>query len=655
MKMMLFREAPRLGVCTALLFFLVATDGLAWQQPSGDKGGRKFSALTQIDRNNVGELELAWHYRTGDQESRPEMLKQSAAQATPILLPEESGGHLVTCNNFNDVIALDPVTGKERWRHNVEVDPKTEWPFKCRGVSFWRDSERRAEQACASRLYMATLDRRMVALDARSGEPCADFGADGIVKLYDDSQGKPPFTFSVSPAVIVNGVVVVGSAVNDFSGAHTDLGTVEAVDARTGEHRWRFTAIPTDPDSPVADDWPEDPAAKSGGANAWAPLSVDEALDLVYVPVGSASADYYGAYRHGDNRYANSLVALRGSTGEVAWHFQASHHDVWDYDLASQPLLVDITQQGRKIPAVVLMTKQAMVFVFDRATGEPLFEIVERPVPQDGHLPGEKLSPTQPFPVKPEPLVRHSLGPEDMWGLTFWDKGQCREQLANAQNEGIYTPLGTKPTIMTPAPLGGVNWGGGAVWPDKNLLLVNVNTTAMITQILPIEETLSDKKGLAMENQRLIAPIIGTPYGMDTGPFVSPWGLPCTPPPWGELVAVDLSEGEVRWKSALGSIHELGPVTLPFEVEWGTPNLGGPLVTASGLVFIAATIDRRIRAFDAETGEKLWSFELPVDANATPMTYERDGRQYVVIVAGGHVFLERPLGDHILAFALPEK
>jgi len=630
-------------------------NSLAWEQPNGDKAGRKFSDLTQITRDNVDQLELAWQYQTGDAENRPELLQFSAAQATPILLPEESGGHLITCNNFNDVIALNPITGEERWRYNANIDLKSRWAPKCRGVSFWRDSERPADQACASRLYMAALDRRLISLDALTGEPCEDFGEKGIVKLYDESKGKPEFTFSVSPAVIINSVVVVASAINDFSGANTDLGTLEALDARTGKQRWRFTAIPTDPNSPVADNWPANPHTVSGAANAWAPLSVDEQLDMVYVPVGAASPDYYGAYRPGDNRYANSLVALKGSTGEVIWHFQTSHHDVWDYDLPAQPLLVDIEKNNQTIPAVVQLTKQGMVFVFNRETGEPLFEIEERPVPQVGYLPGDQLSQTQPFPIKPPPLVSHGLSPDDAWGLTFWDKGKCREQIENSRNDGIYTPLGLEPTILQPAALGGVNWGGGAVWPDKNLLLVNVNNTAMLAQILPIEDAIKAAKKRTMEGQRVIAPMGGTPYGLDMGPFVSPWGMPCTSPPWGKLVAVDLSKGEILWESTLGSVHELGPVTVPFEIEWGTPNFGGPLVTASGLVFIAATMDRRIRAFDALTGEKLWTFKLPVDATATPMTYEKNGRQYVIIVAGGHFFFERPVGDYVLAFVLPEE
>lgn len=650
-----YRVKVLAAAATLALSPLLTVHSQAWEQPNGDKAGRKFSELTQITRDNVSQLKLAWQYRTGDAKNRPELLKHSATQATPIMLPEESGGHLVTCSNFNDVIALDPITGKERWRYDAKINLKSRWAFKCRGVSFWRDSERSADQACASRLYMAALDRRLISLDAITGEPCEDFGENGIVKLYDESKGKPEFTFSVSPAVIVNGIVVVASAVNDFSGANTDLGTVEALDARTGEQRWRFTPIPTDPKSPVADNWPANPQTVSGAANAWAPLSVDEELDMVYVPVGAASPDYYGAYRPGDNRYANSLVALKGSTGEVVWHFQTTHHDIWDYDLPTQPLLVDIKQKEKSVPAVVQLTKQGMVFIFNRETGEPLFEIEERAVPQSGHLPGDQLSPTQPFPVKPAPLVSHRISPDDAWGLTFWDKAECREKIESSRNEGIYTPLGLEPTILQPAALGGVNWGGGAVWPDKNLLVVNVNTTAMIAQMLPIDEALKAAKERTMEGQRIIAPMGGTPYGLDMGPFVSSWGIPCTPPPWGKLVAVDLANGEIRWQSTLGSVHELGPVTVPFEIEWGTPNFGGPLVTASGLVFIAATMDRRIRAFDAQTGEKLWTFKLPVDATATPMTYEKDGRQYVVIVAGGHHFFERPLGDYVLAFALPDE
>lgn len=625
-----------------------------WQQPGGDQGGRKFSELQQINRDNVDKLELAWQYSSGDAKREPELFGKSSSQATPILLPKESGGHLVTCNGFNDILALDPVTGKERWRYDVKIDTTDlAWPFKCRGVTYWRDIERPANQICASRLFMSTRDRRVVAIDAVSGKACKDFGNNGAVKLYSEEEGQPKYTYGTSPAVVVNGVVAVGSAINDFTGAHTDIGAIDGLDARTGEKLWHFTPIPSDADSPVADNWPANAQGVSGGANAWAPLSVDEALDLVYVPVGSASPDNYGGYRPGDNRYANSLVALKGSTGEVAWHFQVSHHDLWDYDLPAQPLLADIEKDGETVPAVVQLTKQGLVFIFNRATGEPLFDIEERPVPQAGHLPGDKISPTQPFPIKPKPLVKTDrLTSDDAWGLTFWDKGECRDYIEGAQNEGIYTPIGTKPTIVQPASLGGVNWGGGSVLPGKNLLVVNVNTTAMTKQMIPFEEAANQASGI---KTRVIAPLKGTPYGLDAGPFVSSWGIPCTPPPWGQLVAVDLAEGDIVWKSTLGSIHEMGPFPLPFEIEWGTPNFGGPLVTAGGLVFIAATTDRRIRAFDVETGEKLWTFTLPVDATAGPMTYEMDGKQYVVIAAGGNAFFGRPQGDYIIAFKLPSQ
>ncbi|WP_373098014.1 PQQ-binding-like beta-propeller repeat protein, partial [Zhongshania sp.] len=456
-----------LGAC------LVTLSGVAqdWPYYRGDQGGSGFSALEQINSDNVGELEVAWQYRSGEAETFAEQLPRSALETTPILLPEAAGGHLVFCTAFNQVIALNPETGAERWRFDPKISLAGDRPFKCRGVSWWNDTRSNGAQ-CSQRIFTATHDRRLIALDARSGKLCESFGDHGTVKLYTEEEGFVPGDIgSVSPPVVVNGTVVIGSAVVDFVRAHTPRGTVKAFDARSGALRWQFEPIPLDAKAANADQWPADAVAASGGANAWAPLSVDEARDLVFIPTGAPSPDYYGALRLGDNRYANSLVVLRGSTGDMVWSFQFVHHDVWDYDTPAQPMLVDLQRDGKTVPAVVQLTKQGFVFVFHRETGEPLFPIIEQAVPQLA-VAGEQLSATQPFSPKLPSLLNHDLNTENAWGLTPWDRGACAKKIAGLHNQGLFTALAETPTLMLPGSLGGANWGGGVFWPERQQLVV---------------------------------------------------------------------------------------------------------------------------------------------------------------------------------------
>ncbi len=638
-----------LGAC------LVTLSGAAqdWPYYRGDQGGSGFSALEQINTDNVGELEVAWQYRSGEAETFAEQLPRSALETTPILLPEAAGGHLVFCTAFNQVIALNPETGAERWRFDPKISLAGDRPFKCRGVSWWNDTRSNGAQ-CSQRIFTATHDRRLIALDARSGKLCESFGDHGTVKLYTEEEGFVPGDIgSVSPPVVVNGTVVIGSAVVDFVRAHTPRGTVKAFDARSGALRWQFEPIPLDAKAANADQWPANAVAASGGANAWAPLSVDEARDLVFIPTGAPSPDYYGALRPGDNRYANSLVVLRGSTGEMLWSFQFVHHDVWDYDTPAQPMLVDLQRDGKTVPAVVQLTKQGFVFVFHRETGEPLFPIIERAVPQLA-VAGEQLSATQPFSPKLPSLLNHDLNTENAWGLTPWDRGACGKKIAGLHNQGLFTALAETPTLMLPGSLGGANWGGGVFWPERQQLVVNVNTAPFVGHLKP---TSSTEKGehLPPAGRTMRITMAGTPYTVVVESLMSPLGIPCSEPPWGKLMAIDLAKGEVLWEAPLGSVHEMAPLPLPFDINWGTPNLGGALMTAGKLVFIGATMDRRFRAFSADSGKMLWQHTLPVDAPASPMTYQRGGRQYVVIAAGGHHMYQRPMGDYIVAFALPLK
>ena len=600
--------------------------------------GQHFSPETQINRANLKDLAPAWIHQSGDLASNPQSLHNSAGQSTPILLPEEAGASLVYCTPFNRVIALDPANGKVRWESDPQINRDNTRPFRCRGVSYWSLPENIAGNSCRQRIYSLTADRRLIAMDAFTGKLCPEFGNGGEVALAEHGRFKPDQVASSSPPAIANGVIVVGSSIIDFALAEAPRGVVAAFDAASGSPLWQF--------DPLAG------IAHTGGANVWAPIAIDAERDLVFLPTSAPSPDYYGVLRPGNNQNANSVVALRLSTGEQVWSFQLSHHDLWDFDTPAQPTLFDWPGEHGPIPALAQVTKQGFVFVLDRRNGEPLLPIEERPVATSS-IPGEVTSPTQPFPVKPPPLMPTSLAADEAWGLTFWDRQQCRDKIAALNNQGLFTPPSEQPTLMFPGSMGGANWGGGAYLAEQNLLLVNVNVLPFVGQLIKSTET-SSSRDHPTAGQTMHVTMKGTPYTAAIGALMSPLGIPCNPPPWGRLVAVDLAKGEIAWSVALGSVHEMGPVTAPFRINWGTPNLGGGLVTASGIMFIGATMDRQFRAFDVKDGRELWSYQLPVDATATPMTYVYQGRQYVVINAGGHAMFNRPTGDYLYAFALLE-
>jgi quinoprotein glucose dehydrogenase len=611
-----------------------------WLYYGGDQGGRHYSEAAQINRDNVRDLEVAWVHRSGDMARYGEEMEKTSTQATPILLPPEAGESLAYCTPFNRVIALDPGTGAQRWEFDPQIDRRGDRPFRCRGVSYALDSAAGETAACRHRLYLATHDRKLWALDATDGKPCEQFGDDGAVTLYGDEGYVPGDVSNSSAPLVADGVVVVGSTVIDFARATTPRGTVRAFDAVSGRPLWQFDPLQGHPGS--------------GSANVWAPMSVDEENGLVFLPTSAASPDYYGADRPGDGLYANSIVALDLRSGEVRWHFQHVRHDLWDYDTPAQPILFDWKKDGESIPALAQLTKQGFVFVFNRLTGESLWEITEQPVPPS-QIPGERTAPTQPKPIAPPQLLDPFLMPADAWGLTPWDRGNCKKQLAALHNLGLFTPTSEELTLMYPGSLGGPNWGGGALLGDAGILLVNVNNVAFTGRLIPTTEAgggEGQKADHPAHGHRMQVTMGGTPYTIEIGSLQSPLGIPCNPPPWGKLVAVDLVNGVILWETALGSVHEMGPIDAPFHIEWGTPNLGGGIATAGGLFFIGATMDRQIRAFDVENGKTLWQYTLPVDATATPMTYTYRGRQYVVINAGGHHMFQRGQGDYLYAFAL---
>ena len=615
-----------------------------WSHYGGDAGGQRYSEAAAITPANVNRLRPVWHYRTGDLDRRADVMERSAFQATPVL----AGDALLLCSPFNEVIALDPASGTERWRYDPDVrtDYRPANQFVCRGVTAWIDPQARPGSHCASRIFMGTVDARLIALDLTTGRLCTDFGESGVVRIDPGMQLVGPGEFQItSPPVVVTGNVVVGSSIGDNVRADAPKGTVRAFDARTGAPRWHFDPIARGM-ADYPDDWAADSAPHTGHANVWAPMSADESRGLLFLPTSSPSPDFFGGLRVGDNRYANSLVALDSRTGDVAWHFQTVHHDVWDYDLPAQPSLVTLHRDGKPVDAVVQVTKQGFVFVFDRETGTPLFDIEERPVPQNGAT-GEVLSATQPFPVAPPPLVPQSLSADQAWGLTPWDRNACRRRIASARTEGLYTPPSPQGSLLVPFTGGGANWGGAAFDPESQTLFINTSRAAHLITLIP---------AAAVDAARAAAPgteiAAQTPalWGMKRELLLSPLGLPCNPPPWGMLTAVDLNTGTIRWESVLGTVRDLAPIPLP--LKWGTPNFGGPIVTAGGLVFIGAAMDDYLRAFDAESGAELWKARLPAGGQATPMTYVWQGRQYVVIAAGGHARAGTRLGDSLIAFAL---
>jgi quinoprotein glucose dehydrogenase len=490
------------------------------------------------------------------------------------------------------------------------------------------------------------------------GSPCAGFGEEGRVDLKEGLRIPPfePQAYTVtSPPVVVNDVLVTGSSIGDNSRPDTASGEVRGFDARSGRVLWSWDPIPQDEDDPAFDEWRGEVAHDGGGANAWSSLAADAERDLVFVPTGSAAPDYYGALRLGDNRYANSLVALRASTGALVWAFQTVHHDLWDYDNASPPALVDIARDGMSVAAVVQATKTGMLFILDRDSGEPLFPVRERPVPAT-NIAGEVASATQPFTINPPSLSPHAFAVDDVWGISDSDIAACRAAIEPLRNEGIFTPPDTQGTLVYPSNIGGAHWGGVAIDPVRRVALAPVNRIASMVQLIPREEF--DLDELRDSDQRLgddfeYNRMLGTPYVMRRRLLLAPSRLPCTPPPFGALVAVDLNTGGILWDVPLGSISALldgdsADLALP---EWGSPNLGGPMMTAGGLVFIGASVDRRLHAFDVETGDELWHADLPASVKATPMSYRlSSGRQFVAVTAGGGGAWGR--GDYVVAFAV---
>jgi quinoprotein glucose dehydrogenase len=631
---------PQLAVVSAFLSLVPSpttaqskstSSDSGWPTYSNDPGGTRYSTAKQIDKGNVAQLKVAWTFRTGALPHDPGDLDHKYAfEATPILVD----GTLYLSTPYDHVIALNPSTGAKLW----EYDAKLELPYGAsevtsRGVSAWRDPSAKSGKPCALRIFIGTLDARLIALDGATGKPCADFGNAGEIDLTNEVHLRDPGDYQVTSApAIYKDLVITGSSIGDNRAVTLERGIVRAYDVRSGKLRWTW-----DPIAP----WAYQTNPRTGAGNAWSTISVDPEHGLVFIPTGSASPDYYGGIRKGDDKWANSVVALKASTGEFVWGFQVVHHDLWDYDVASQPALF-AWKDGT--PAIAITTKIGRVFVLNRLTGKPLLPVDEEAVPKSD-IPGEESWPTQPN--SHISMVPEKISPEDAWGQDPQEQQWCEDKMKAARSGAIFTPPSLEGTLVFPSNVGGVNWGSSAYDPQRHVLFADTNRLIIMAKLIPRAE-FEGARANATDADRLhgeFARQAGAPFGMYRTPLLAPSGLPCNPPPWGTVAAVDLFTGKVAWNVPLGSF-------IPGK-NTGTITLGGPIATAGGLVFTAATMDNFLRAFDSDSGQELWKFELPAGGQATPMTYTLNGRQYLVIATGGHGKLGTKQGDYVLAFTLP--
>jgi quinoprotein glucose dehydrogenase len=630
------------------------TDGGQWSHYGGSAYGTRYSALAQITPANVASLRRAWVYHADRRPAGPAAAPR--LEMTPLMVD----GLLYGCDAHSDVFALDPVTGAQVWRHTVKLNAAVIGRGVCRGVAYYKAPMPAGH--CPARILVGTTDNHLIAVDAKTGKSCTGFGNKGSVDL-SAGEGLSRFASGLinptSPPTIVGGVAVIGSYVVDNQGIQAPPGVVRGYDVVTGALRWAF-----DPGRPDLHDGP--PAGQSYMAstpNSWAPFSADQALGLVYLPMGNGSPDMYGANRTPQtDRFSSAVVALDVKTGAVRWVFQTVHHDLWDYDLAAQPVLTDFPVAHGTKPALIEATKTGQIFVLDRRTGQPITSLEERPVPAST-IPGERASPTQPFSTGMPSFAGPRLTEQDMWGMTPFDQLYCRILFRRARYEGPFTPLRLGPSIRMPGELGGIDWGSVALDERSGILIVNSNVMADYDELIPRSQ--ADAEHLFARNdprrKRAGRPryrgaaMAGTPYGAHLGPFLTGLGIPCQRPPYGFLSAIDLKTRKIVWQHELGDASNSGPfgLALGLGVPLGTPNIGSSLVTGGRLIFIAATQDRYFRALDERDGQVLWSERLPAGGHATPITYMgRDGSQYVVIAAGGNPAFKTGSNDSLVAYRL---
>lgn len=612
-----------------------------WHQYGRTQYGQRYSPLDQINTDNVSTLEVAWQYQTGDVKL-PDDVGETTYQVTPLKI----GDTLYMCTPHNWAIALDAATGKEKWKYdsNSGMNPDRQHQT-CRGVTYYADPAATAGTACATRVYLPTSDARLIALDAATGDVCTTFAQNGVLQLEQGMPYNPAgYYYSTSPPVITDGKIIIGGAVNDNYSIHSQSGVIRAFDVNSGALVWNWDSGNPDVTTPL----PEGQVYTVNSPNSWSVFSYDEALRLVYIPLGNRVPDQLGMGRSEHvEKYSSSIVALDIGTGAVRWVRQTVHHDLWDMDVPAQPALIDITRDGGTIPALVGPTKQGDIYVLDRRTGEPIIGIKEVPAPT-GAIPEDFTAPTQPISdltFSPPPLTE-----KNMWGITMFDQLKCRIDFLSMKYEGRYTPPSLQGTIVYPGNFGTFNWGSVAVDPERQVMFGMPTYLAFTSKLVPrdqIPPKEQDQKGSEQGLNRNE----GAPYGVYMGPFLGPLGIPCQAPPWGYVAGADLATGKIAYKHKNGTVYDMTPLPLPFKV--GVPGIGGPIITKGGVAFLGAAVDDYLRAYDVTNGRQLWEGRLPAGGQATPMTYTVGQKQYVLIVAGGHGSVGTKPGDYVIAYTLP--
>ncbi|MFJ4193181.1 glucose/quinate/shikimate family membrane-bound PQQ-dependent dehydrogenase [Pseudomonas sp. NPDC089534] len=621
------------------------TEQKDWAHWGNTTAGNRFAALDQINKANVDKLQVAWTFHTGD------IPQSTGAGAEDQNTPLQIGDTVYTCTAYGKVFALDADTGTQRWK----FDPQGSAPNwqRCRGLGYFETTSgasAAAPAACAKRLFLPTGDARLIAINAETGEPCADFGDKGTVDLKTDmGEVKPGYYQQTSTPLVAGDVVIIGGRVADNYSTGEPPGVIRAYDVRSGELVWAW-----DPGNPnITKRPPPGETYTRGTPNVWSAMSYDAKLGLVYLPTGNATPDFFGGQRtEFDDKWSSSIVALDVRTGQVRWHFQTTHHDLWDFDLPAQPLLYDLPDdRGGTQPALAQVTKQGEIFLLNRETGKPIARVEERKVPQ-GNVPGERYSPTQPFSVEMPSIGNQTLTESDMWGATPFDQLMCRIQFKGMRHEGVYTPPGMDRALQFPGSLGGMNWGSVSVDPNSHYMFVNDMRLGLANYMIPRNRIAAGASGIEMG----VVPQEGTPFGAMRERFLSAAGIPCQKPPFGTMSAIDLKTRKLVWQVPVGTVQDTGPlgIRMHLPIPIGMPTLGASLATQSGLLFFAGTQDFYLRAFDTGTGDEIWKSRLPVGSQSGPMTYvsPKTGRQYILLTAGG-ARQSTDRGDYVIAYALP--
>lgn len=627
-----------------------------WPAYGRTQGGTRYSPLTQINTANVKQLKVAWTYRTGDFKTA-----NDSAETTNELTPIKIGNKLFICTPHQFLDALDATTGKRLWRFDPKLrSNRTFQHLTCRGVSYYdattaHSSETTASAICPQKVLLPVNDGRLIAVNAQTGQKCPDFGHNGEINL----QAKMPYAFlggynPTSPPVVTPSTIIIGGSVTDNLSTKEPSGVIRGYDVNNGQLKWVFDTGAENPNAMPG----EKTNFVHNSPNAWAPLAYDQRRNIVYIPTGVSTPDIWGGHRNKlKERYANSLVALNASTGKLLWHFQTTHHDLWDMDVPAQPSLMDITiSSGKRIAAIYVLTKTGNIFVLNRETGQPIVPATEQSVPQTlkhgKPTKGEHYAATQPFSAL-SLMPKDKLTDKDMWGATMFDQLLCRIQFKRLNYNGIYTPPSENGTLVFPGNLGVFEWGGVSVNQDRQIALMNPIGLPFVSRLIPANpDRAQQKQDAGTENG--IQPMYGAPYGVEINPFLSPIGLPCKQPAWGFVAGVDLQTNQVVWKKRIGTIRDSLPKLFELPpLKIGVPGLGGSISTAGNIMFVSATQDNYLRAYDTSNGDLLWQTRLPAGGQATPMTYAVNGKQYVVQMAGGHSSFGTKMGDYLIAYTLP--